>query len=89
MKIMTSGNMEYEILSRKRILIISSLLVLSLAPIDAFAKSSKTAPTGAERARQFKAALKDCQKRYSGGAEVTAEWGTNYGRTGWWCLVRG
>jgi hypothetical protein len=71
------------------------LMVILLAlPLSqpSFAKDSAKAkaPTGAERERQYKEVVKSCQKQFSNGrTEVTAEWGTHYGRTGWWCGHRG
>jgi curli biogenesis system outer membrane secretion channel CsgG len=65
----------------------SSLL---LAPVSVMAASKKPSkPTGAERVRQYKAALQGCQKKYgAASADMYVEWGTNYGQTGWWCVSR-
>lgn len=76
-------------LNYKKTLILSTLLVVSLLPLDAMAKTKKlSAPSGAERARQFERATKECRKRHAGAADVGVEWSSYYGRTGWWCVVR-
>lgn len=71
----------------KTILAIGLSLTL-LAP-SAMAGKKTSAPTGAERKKQFDRALKECRKRKGGGFEVNVEWTTHFGKTGWWCAYRG
>jgi hypothetical protein len=77
----------------RKIIILCAVFGLALLPVDAISKTKKTqkvtAPTGAAREKQFKEALKSCQKKYGGAGDAWAEWGSFYGRTGWWCVHRG
>lgn len=72
-----------------------AVCALSVAVIsnDAFAAKHSTKkvvqPTGAAREAQFKKVVQDCQKQAHGIRSMSAEWGSHYGRTGWWCHSRG
>ena len=71
--------------------LISMVLILSMtASQGAVAKTAAKEPSGAERAKQFNKVIADCRKRFGGGTtELSAEWTSHYGRTGWWCVTRG
>ena len=74
---------------RNKISVLSVGLALSMVASNvAIAKEAAKAPTGAERAKQYEKVIRDCQKRFGGGADVSAEWAGHYGRTGWWCVSR-
>jgi hypothetical protein len=75
----------------KKFIVATAVVSFTLVPIEAMAKTKQAkpvAPTGEARAKQFKAVLKDCQKKYGGVGEVWAEWASYYGRTGWFCVHR-
>jgi hypothetical protein len=70
--------------------IVYALICSAFLTSGVLAGDKPKAPTGAERKRQFEAALKDCRKRFANSSvSVDVEWGIHYGRAGWWCHTRG
>jgi hypothetical protein len=81
---------ESKVLFRK-LMIVCAMSSLALCPLEVSAASKRTPtkPKGAERAKQYKEALKGCQRKYgAAAADMYVEWATNYGQTGWWCVSR-
>jgi hypothetical protein len=69
--------------------IVYALICSAFLTSGVLAGDKPKAPTGAERKRQFDIVLKDCRKKNGGMNNIWAEWGTHYGKTGWWCATRG
>ncbi len=70
-------------------IILAASLSLALCASQSFAAAKKAPPKGAERKKQFDRVLKECRKSKGGGYQVYVEWGSHYGKTGWWCVYRG
>jgi hypothetical protein len=73
------------------ILALCAVFAMSGASV-AFARHKGTGnvvePQGAERAKQFAWATKECQKRFGGAYanHVQAQWSSDYGHRGWFCV---
>jgi hypothetical protein len=76
-----------------KIIVLCAVFGLALFPVEAMSKTKKlkntAAPTGAAREKQFNEALKSCRKQFGGASDAWVEWGSHYGRSGWWCVHRG
>lgn len=68
----------------KKLVLGLSVVTFLAVPLEAFASSKNAVePKGAERTRQYFLIVKLCQKKF--GPDATAEWGSHYSETHWWC----
>ena len=66
--------------------VMSAVLVPAVAWSKVTVSKMAVEPTGAVRAAQYLKVLKWCQVKYGTGLRnVSAEWGSHYGETHWWC----
>ncbi len=64
-------------------------LTCALLPVESFAKSRKHRSGGVglqHRSEDFLKAVAICRKKYGGSYDVSAEWGSHFGQTSWWCI---
>jgi len=68
------------------------MMALAVTSNSAFAghktQSHSVEPQGAERQKQYEMVSRECQKRFGGeyANHVRAQWTSDYGHTGWFCV---